>query len=216
MKIKILIRVLTLAGCALASSVWALSCTATTPEQAAQAWIGAQSMVDVSATQTKILSGYRVERVMTDAAMHKQWALIASCEHPAHPLIAVELPRAVRSHSMQAHVETASYDTSTISIQLPVYVPVVVHPGTAVTPLFSAKPAAIEARPQASPMLVHAGDRVVLWNREPELHLAIAAVSLEYGREGQIIHLRRDNPGTLQNVTMTGVVRGPGSVELMP
>ena len=216
MQTKKIIRVLVLAGYALASGAWALSCTANTPEQAAQAWVSAQSRVDVSATQEKMPSGYRVERVMTDAVLHKQWALIASCDHPAHPLIAVELQRAVRSHSMQARVDSASFNTSTISIQLPAYVPAVVHLAAAATSLFSVNPAASAVRPLVSPMLVQAGDRVVLWNREPELHLAIAAVSLEYGREGQIIHLRRDNPGTLQNVTMTGVVRGPGSVELMP
>ncbi len=216
------VRCLVLAGFALATGAWAGSCVAATPAAAVQAWVESPSLVDaLPSTQSKSRpGGYRVERVMSDSVLNKQWALVASCAQPARPFIAVELPRTVHPHFTTVHIGAANtgaagwdslnLDIAKISIFFPAYIPVQVRLAAA------AAAAWMQNLPAASPMLVHAGDRVVLWNREPELHLAIAAVSLEYGREGQIIHLRRDNPNTLQNVTMTGVVRGPGSVELLP
>jgi flagella basal body P-ring formation protein FlgA len=65
-------------------------------------------------------------------------------------------------------------------------------------------------------VLVRAGDRVIVWEQGPELRMEIAAVALEYGHAGQLIHLRRKGFRQGQSLTLTGVVRGPSSVELAP
>ncbi len=215
MQKKTLFRWFVLTGFALASGAWALTCPAVTPESAARQWERAQqraeSFESKDAASSDVASGYRVERVMSDATLHAQWALISDCAHPARPWIAVRIPMTVipRVAPIAALSGVAQpFISKEFSALLSEYIPVQVHAAT------TAGVSAVSAT--LSPILVHAGDRVVLWNQEPELRLAIAAVSLEYGHAGQIIHLRRDSANTMQNVTITGVVRGPGSVELMP
>jgi flagella basal body P-ring formation protein FlgA len=60
--------------------------------------------------------------------------------------------------------------------------------------------------------LVRAGDRVHLWSFDANVRLEMEVVALEYGRVGQVIHLRRSG----QNTLIAGVVVGKDSVELMP
>lgn len=221
MQKKISFRWLFLAGFALASVAGAASCPAATPEAAAQQWIRAQQgseLFHAAALTTDLSLGYRVERVMSDAGLHAQWALVSDCAHPARPWLAVRisLPAAFHAHPVAVSMNTSQRAfPDQISAMLPAYIPISVSSASPAVASFAVS-RAVSPSTVTSPMLVHAGDHVVLWNQEPELHLAIAAISLDYGHAGQVVHLRRDTPNTMQSVTITGIVRGPGSVELMP
>ena len=210
---------------ALSSRALALSCVGTTPEDAARHWSQAQhgqSLQQDSQADGLVGSptGYRVQQVMRDPVLHNQWLLVADCAHPARPLIAIamQMEKLPRQRSVQPRVhETFAISTTMQTPHLPAYLPVVVRQAASSIEVDASRWRAgqlITSVP--APLLVHAGDRVVLWNQEPQLRMAIAAIALEYGHAGQVIHLRRDQPNTVQNATLTGVVRGPGSVELMP
>jgi flagella basal body P-ring formation protein FlgA len=66
------------------------------------------------------------------------------------------------------------------------------------------------------PLLIRAGDRVRLWSAGANVRLEIEAIALEYGRTGQVIHLRRLGNDASQKAILTGVVDGVGSAELLP
>jgi flagella basal body P-ring formation protein FlgA len=59
--------------------------------------------------------------------------------------------------------------------------------------------------------VIHAGDLVRLWNSDSNVRLEMAVVSLEYGRLGQVIHVRRVGQTTL----LAAVVVGKDSAELI-
>jgi hypothetical protein len=71
---------------------------------------------------------------------------------------------------------------------------------------------------QAPPM-VHAGDIVRVWRQERFLRLEVAAISEENGRLGQRIQVRLsqiDPQSSASPEQISGLVRGPSSVELQP
>jgi flagella basal body P-ring formation protein FlgA len=59
--------------------------------------------------------------------------------------------------------------------------------------------------------VIHAGDLVRLWSSDSNVRLEMAVVSLEYGRLGQVIHVRRIGQITL----LAAVVVGKDSAELI-
>ncbi|HUZ05286.1 MAG TPA: flagella basal body P-ring formation protein FlgA [Acidobacteriaceae bacterium] len=167
--------------------------------------------------------GYVVQSVKTDPVLKSQWVMVANCGHPERPRIAVEIP------SRRAKTDLAPRATSGQASLPPKIsrIPITIPTASAANQNFIQRsPATPQAPSSASvsrpnppsvstpvtPVLVRAGDRVVLWSQEPQLRLEIEAVALEYGRAGQVIHLRRNRETAL----LSGVVRGPGSVELMP
>jgi hypothetical protein len=215
-----------LAWTASTAAAQALPCTASTPEQAVQQWLRAQSAHanTAAATWTQPL-GYGVLRILRDPILGQSWAEVQDCAHPSRPLIAIALPgkavyaeavyaesqpRADREIEMQAsEVSAAAHRAAPFQTlpQLPAYQPVSVHLALAQTE---------QASPIPTPVLVRAGDRVTLWNQEPDLQMNLAAIALEYGRAGQIIHLRRTGGFGKPEKTIAGVVRAAGSVELLP
>ncbi len=229
-------RGLLLAGVFLFGNLWALACTAKTPEAAAQEWLQQQNssqtfLQNESTSQENNSAGYVVQRTLTDSALGVQWVLVGDCAHPAWPMIAVVLPKGkLRRGSNSQPVQTALRPA-----EIPDYAPAQVRLVTTQTMPESDIPfQTVNVKPENAtfahlasatmmlphntpdPVLVRAGDRVVLWNHEPQLQMAIEATALEYGRAGQVIHLRRGGTSSSWNATMTGVVRGPNSVELMP
>jgi hypothetical protein len=177
---------------------------------------------------------------MADPILGRQWVLVVDCAHPQRPPVAVLLDhfhasrRPVQGPAISSPAELSAQR----AVQLPVLPSSVMSPPGASLALSGAHPvqphirpassgstllASVPSRPSSdagspapSPVLVRAGDRVLVWNQEPQLRLELAAVALEYGRAGQVIHLRRRGLQANQNITMTGIVRGPGSVELAP
>jgi hypothetical protein len=75
-------------------------------------------------------------------------------------------------------------------------------------------PAGEPSRPAAEPHapMVRAGMRVTVWRRGAEAEIHIAGTALEGGNAGRIIRVRAG----LSNAMLRGIVRGPGSVELLP
>ena len=207
-----------------AGSAWAITCAAPTPEIAARTWVRSPAEARPAADATR-QDGYAVQRVISDPVLGAQWALVVNCAHPERPPIAVALSGEDSRflHQQEARFAAAGAASMLAGMpEVPRYVPVLVR--------LDASPVSAPAStvggntgrftkisaPASAPVLVRAGDRVVLWNQEPQLRMEIEAVALEYGHAGQVIRLRRDGRGASLNVTMSGVVRGPDSVELMP
>lgn len=70
-----------------------------------------------------------------------------------------------------------------------------------------------------SPVVVHAGDTVRLWRREPLLQIEVAGVAEENGSLGKTVRVRvvsrnTDNPFTREE--FTGIVEGRADVEMQP
>lgn len=93
-------------------------------------------------------------------------------------------------------------------------------------PLEGCEPVTAPQRPQRissskiqAPPMVHAGDIVRVWRQERSLRLEVAAVSEENGRLGQRIRVRLsplDAQSSASPELISGLVRGPSSVELQP
>ncbi len=216
-------RWLFLASMFLTGNLWALACTARTPEAAAQQWLRQQRETvqtlqeNPSIKPEHVTVGYIVQRIFSDPVLKTQWALVADCAHPARPLIAIALPQGTLRMERNSQPVQAAWHPAEIPDYAPVHVCLkltqVAPPGNGV--LFQPTNAT-GVRSTPEPVLVRAGDRVVLWNQEPQLRMEIGATALEFGHAGQVIHLRRGGTSSSWNATMTGVVRGPDSVELMP
>jgi hypothetical protein len=80
--------------------------------------------IESGATSTMLAhaDGYRIATVRWDPLLNRRWAVIASCNHPDHPSIAMLLPDAKSSNGF------ASVSISTVSSPLPTPFPVV-HAG---------------------------------------------------------------------------------------
>jgi len=213
----------------------ALLCTAQTPEQAAEQWQRAQGAdAQIRAEEWRQPLGYAVVRVVHDPVLGQAWVQVQDCAHPSRPLVAIALPERAVTHRTSAPAirtahATASHPAMAASgmaaneflasmsrasqPQLPTYTPQAVRMAT---PQEVAQSQAAQAFQTPAPVLVRAGDRVTLWNREPDLQMNLAAIALEYGRAGQVIHLRRTGGFGKPEDMIAGVVRAAGSVELLP
>ncbi len=203
-------------------SAWAISCAASTPEIAVREWVHPQVEARPAVDATR-REGYTVQRVIADPVLGAQWALVANCAHPERPPIAVALSEEDSRLLQQQAARLAAIGEEPAMPgmpEVPRYIPALVRldrsPILSSTSTVGRSNTMFTKISAPAPMLVRAGDRVVLWNQEPQLRMAIEAVALEYGHAGQVIHLRRGGQGASLNATITGVVRGPGSVELMP
>lgn len=68
-----------------------------------------------------------------------------------------------------------------------------------------------------APVAVHAGDRVRLWARQPNLKIEIPGVAEESGAIGSLIHIRLAQVSADTNAAqIPGIVRGPYDVEMQP
>lgn len=202
------VAVAIVSGCGFAQ----VACTARTPQQALPSgWIGTAHEPASSLSD----SFYRLERIVVDPELHRRWALVANCTHPERPL---EI-RALSGHI--AIPNTAAQSVSSAP-RIPGTTPGTVHTLAAGRPAISSinLPASTAAmvpktyapNPQAMVPVIHAGDLVRLWSSDGNVRLQMAVVSLEYGRVGQIIHLRRLG----QTALLAGVVAGKDSAELVP
>jgi flagella basal body P-ring formation protein FlgA len=64
--------------------------------------------------------------------------------------------------------------------------------------------------------VVHAGDLVQAWRQEPNLRIELAGRAEESGMIGSHVRVRVLHSGfdSGQPLTVTGIVRGPGNVEI--
>ncbi len=203
------VMVAMVSGCGFAQ----IACSARTPKQALPpGWVSAasESIADSSA------SSYRLAQIVVDPELHRRWALISNCAHPERPLQIVALSGYVVVPNMAAQTlhsaqpipglaqrsvpaEVALRQTTSSPATAPMTHPVVV-----------AKTSAQDS--SAMVPVIRAGDLVRLWSSDGNVRLEMAVVSLEYGRVGQVIHVRRMGQTTL----LAGVVVGKNSAELIP
>jgi hypothetical protein len=197
-------------GCSFAQS----ACSARNPEQALPpGWIVA-TKESASLSSTNF---YRLTQIVVDPELHRRWALIANCTHPERPLEIVALSR---GHVI-VPTRAAKYFPLLPSIsglaQHRVSTEVASGPAIPPPPNVLALTAAVIAKtsvpdPSTTVPVIRAGDLVRLWSSDGNVRLEMAAVSVEYGRVGQIIHVRRMG----QTALLAGVVVGEDSAELIP
>ena len=215
-----------LAALLLSCNLYAQVCTAPTPEQAVQQWLrrqGAAAAIPINAQRSAQPLGYAVLRIVDDPVLGAAWAQVRDCAHPTRPVVDVALAQKDRHAAMQAQVATPLAEQPRTHAITPPTLPMQTQ-GFVLAQIPAYHPVSVQLRVQPTaqitqpiaPMLVHAGDRVTLWNQEPDLQMNIAAVALEYGRAGQVIHLRSTSGFSSKTETIAGVVRGAGSVELLP
>lgn len=170
-----------------------------------------------------------MRRVVRDDILHRNWAVFQDCAHPERPpeMVQIVTPSSLQNMQTAARSRTGKIAASSTQTVLPVMTRIAKNQVQArlkpvLPPPF--KHQAISSTPLSSiasstpkPLLVRAGDRVRLWSASANVRLEVEAVALEYGRAGQVIHLRRLNSGIAgQRIILTGVVDGAGSAELLP
>lgn len=189
-------------------------CSARTPEQALPSgWFTA---AQASASNSSA-NFYRLTQIVVDPELHRRWALVSNCTHPERPLEIVPLSTgqmiipilAAHPAPSAAHIPGVTqqrFQTEVVrrpAISSPPSIPV----PTAVIVAETSTP-----NPSAILPVIRAGDLVRLWSSDGNVRLEMAVVSLEYGRVGQIIHVRRMG----QTALLAGVVVGKDSAELIP
>lgn len=153
--------------------------------------------------------------VITDRVLHHDWAILGDPEHPERPPQMVQV--AQEGHAVQSAMNSAvptlpKFTQQAVASQTALPLDAVVVPPSGRRPVLRA---VIQAT-APGPLLVRAGDRVHLWSASTNVRLEIEAIALDYGRAGQVIHLRRLGGEANRRVLLTGVVDGAGSAELLP
>jgi hypothetical protein len=197
-------------GCGFAQ----VACSARTPQQALPSGSVAAAHESTSDSSS---SFYRLARIVVDPELHRRWALIANCTHPERPLEIVPLST--------EHVIVPAPAVQALPSAIPVakgaqrmnQTEVPRHPAISSLPSAPAASAVVVRKtstpdPSAMAPMIHAGDLVRLWSSDGNVRLEMAVVSLEYGRVGQVVHLRRLG----QTALLAGVVVGKDSAELIP
>ena len=197
-------------GCGFAQ----IACSAPTPQHALPS--GSVS-VDHAVVSSSSGNFYRLARIVVDPELHRRWALIANCTHPERPLEIVALSTGHRIVPTLPEPLVPPAPRISGAAQPRVQAEVVHHSAIPSPPSVPAPTAAMVAKtstPGPSTMLpaIRAGDLVRLWRLDGNVRLEMAVVSLEYGRVGQIVHLRRLG----QTALLAGVVVGEDSAELIP
>ena len=190
-------------------------CSARTPQQALPSGSVA------AAHQAAPVPGanfYRLARIVVDPELHRSWALVANCTHPERPMetgCALDRTCAARGcdrRSSACNVLDSRGDRTnraSASRACGQFVIVSNRSHASRRQLRRRKP---KSDPSATATLIRAGDLVRLWSSDGNVRLEMAVVSLEYGRAGQIIHVRRLG----QTALLAGVVVGKDSAELIP
>lgn len=197
-------------GCGFAQ----IACSAPTPQQALPS---ASVAVDREAASSSSGSFYRLARIVVDPELHRRWALIANCTHPERPLEIIALSTG------EGIVPTLPEQLVPPAPRIPgvaqpsVQAEVLHYSAIPSPPIVAAPTAAMFAKsstpgPSTRLPAIRAGDLVRLWRLDGNVRLEMAVVSLEYGRVGQIVHLRRLG----QTALLAGVVVGEDSAELIP
>lgn len=196
------------------------ACNARTPEQTLPVGWAVQANSQTSAPESQERSSrYRLARVVIDSELHRRWAFIANCTHPEWPLQVVAIvsgPTSLRTPVTATETPFAVPAAPIPAEHMPRQASV---PRPAVLTQSSTQPQAVQSSTKppapisfAVAPLVRAGDLVHLWSSDTSVHLDIEVVSLEYGRAGQVIRLRRLG----QSALLAGVVVGKDSAELIP
>ncbi|MHB1699681.1 MAG: hypothetical protein ACYCSN_06010 [Acidobacteriaceae bacterium] len=147
---------------------------------------------------------YRRQSLRFDASLGRAWAMVEVCGHPERPLraVAVALPREA---ALAMHLRGAGFDDSADGRDGKTASG---HAGS------GAAYAGVGVVALMEPPVVRAGDTVRLWQSGGVVEMELAARAEQPGRAGDAIWLRSDAGGFTQR--MRGVVRGRGSVEMLP
>lgn len=191
-----------------------VACSAHTPEQALPSGSLAAANEFASASSADF---YRLVRIVVDPELHRRWALIANCTHPERPLEIVPLSRGhviVPTQSAESFPSAPSISgISQHQVQTDIVrFHAISSPPSVPTPTVAVLAKTSAPDPSTTAPIIRAGDLVRLWSSDANVRLEMAAVSVEFGRVGQIIHLRRMG----QTALLAGVVVGKDSAELIP
>ncbi len=225
-QISITLGILFMLGTCAAMS--ASSCTARVPEQVFPTTWTTQNGARIQDSSQKFFAGYRLRRIAVDPVLHRRWAWMENCSHPEWPPRIIAMPVAARGPRQQNNIPSPNDVPRIERVQRTGNRAIIAKPAIPVSasavqgarspsrsfarvgPII-VPPSARYSSSSTAP-LVRAGDRVHLWSSEANVRLEVEVIALEYGRSGQVIHLRRKGQQTL----LAGVVVGLDSAELMP
>jgi hypothetical protein len=168
-----------------AQACYAQAC-APTPEAAAIGIVGGTS----TAQATTGVSGYRVQDVQTDAAMHRVWVRVSRCGDASAPLILVPL-RATLAGGAQS-------------------------PQSALLTSSAASPNTAVLLPEAQAMAIHWGDAVKAVFASSNVQMELDATANGQAAIGGIVEITLARRGDEPAHRMHGVLRAPGRVEVQP
>lgn len=128
--------------------------------------------------------GYRVREVRWDPVLRQRWAVLESVAHPERPYLAELTDSSVTEVAAESNRAAEAPHEETIAA-----VPV---------------------------MVVHSGDPVTVWRTEANVRMQMAAVADRSAAVGDQLTLRVKGAGVNGEAgfQVTGIVRGPGSVEI--
>jgi len=140
-------------------------------------------------------AGLRVREVRWDAVLGRSWAVLEDVDHPEWPLWA-ELTEPI---GRSATGDSRSSEHAAAS-------------GAGAGPSSSPQPVI------PPPQVVHYGDRVTLWRNERNVRIQMNATAEGSGAVGEELKLRVIGTGVNGDAgwRVTGIVRGPGNVEMEP
>ncbi|TCK75490.1 flagellar basal body P-ring formation chaperone FlgA [Acidipila rosea] len=133
-------------------------------------------------------SGSFIERRWMDATLHRKWAVVADCDHPAQPWRIIDEGSGV---ALTAQSRNTAPEVLPARKESPRIAPV----------------AALELS-----RVIRAGSAVELWKQNGDTRIELSGTAVESGDVGSIIRVRIS--GSVKQ--LHGIVRGPGSVELSP
>jgi hypothetical protein len=177
----------------IAAAVAILSLTASLGAQSAdQSGQSRQPSTQVSAQSR----GYRLRGYQWDPILGQRWAVLEGAGHPDWPLLAQLAPEFAPAPTLSSQVALSAAP--------------------------AAAPAGVPARALAPPPLklaaptIHSGDSVTAWSDERNVRMQLSAVAEGNAGIGERIQLRVTGAGVNGNTgwRVTGIVRGPGSVEI--
>ncbi len=169
----------------IAAAVAILSLTASLGAQSAdQSGQSRQPSTQVSAQSR----GYRLRGYQWDPILGQRWAVLEGAGHPDWPLLAELAPESVP----------------------------LTGPPSQTVPAAGASRAAAPLPPKLAVPVVRSGDPVTLWSVDSNVRMQLSAVAEGNAGIGERIQLRVTGAGVNGNTgwRVTGIVRGPGSVEI--
>lgn len=144
----------------------------------------------------KIAGGeFKFEHYVTDRALGRSWAVLADRAHPERPWI--EVPLDTPGTVVRPEESAKAFPSSPQSG--------IAGKMTLAAAQFHNAPA-----PVAAPRIVLPGTRVTVWQATGDARIELSGTATDSAALGGVVHVRTA-PG---RALLTGIVRGPGSVEL--
>lgn len=148
-------------------------------------------------SQPKAGASFAFDHYVTDAGLHRRWAILADRAHPERPWIAV--PAASSATGPEGSKPKPKPQSTNAG-------------GGVAGQLALATAQVRQAPPPAkAPRIILPGTAVTLWQQSGDARIELSGTAVDGGTMGSVVHVRT-GPG---RALLAGIVCGPGSVELI-